>query len=425
VLKRIRGREIEKWLSMPIIPEVDFIGKADLISISLGEIHDHKTLKKKKYALSLDKLATDEQMLDYAHYIILRRPDLPQVLIRQNYFLKDHKNPQVFVRETFVDRDQIEAHWHDVVIPTAREMLKLQEDFNKPGYTWEEIPQTGTLCNAYGGCPFQHLCSGTESFDACKNRLERMSKSILKNMKIQRTETFDRINKEIPKNMEAQKMGIFDRMKKSESADPAPAPAPDSTPSPDSTLSPDSPKEQTPPSWAQPDCKACEGTGYNSKGKPCRICQQVSRAFPERTGILNSKTQPEESKPVEVPPAPAVTPPESPRRRGRPRKNPESAPSSSPNKFDLYINCAPIKGKKAYLLEEILASLEAELEKEDPKKYRELEVFKKRDLILSVFKLQVIPQLPSAVVAHTDTPLLKELAALLRGFAKVVIEGLK
>jgi hypothetical protein len=45
------------------------------------------------------------------------------------------------------------------------------------------------------------------------------------------------------------------------------------------------PVQSTAPAWAQSNCPACKGVGFNKKGSPCRICDATSKKLGGRTSL--------------------------------------------------------------------------------------------------------------------------------------------
>jgi len=414
IIKRTPGRMIETWIKMQVIPGVEMVGKVDNLNYKFGIVEDHKTSSKKRYALSEAALRKDIQMMSYAKYLIDEVPGLDYVRLKHNYFIKDHKNPEVFERSVLVPRDEVEAFWQDEIIPIVKQMLEVEKQIKVEKKTWEEIPRTGALCNAYGGCAFQRLCAGSETFEGCKVRLERMGKKILE-------------------QMEAKKMGIFDKIKKDNEVKDAEVKEEAETATPEVPAQQgEAPTPQAPPEWAQPGCKACEGTGYNSKGKPCRICQQVYKIRGKATPPSSPPSPPQPKadapqvtnyeKPTEAP-----TPPKK-RGRGRPRKeetaSKEKKEKKESNKFTLYINCVPTKGKKGEMLDVLIEEIMMDAKAENEEKFKALDFYQKRELVINALRRDMY-EIPTHLIGRENTPLQKAVLAFLRSRAKVVVEALQ
>ncbi len=169
------------WDRLP--PFVGFIDVAHLHSTP-AVIEDHKTAKNRKYALTSAKLAEDVQVLSYSALPLALRPDLDQVRLRHNIFLKDPdaKTP-CYAVNAFANAAMVARNWNQV-IEDAEDMQRLREQH--PPSTdpqrakadgWHKIPcaidagKTKDACEAYGGCPMRDVCFGRATIEQVTSRL--------------------------------------------------------------------------------------------------------------------------------------------------------------------------------------------------------------------------------------------------------------
>lgn len=273
-------------------------------------VEDHKTTKSMKYAKSPKALQDNAQMLIYAKEIIARadadstlwpegRP-LSQVTVRHNIFCKDPDDLRVKYVEAIVTRDRINQYWSHI-----QEDAALMVELRKRVDVWHECPEPNnyakaTACNAYGGCPFRELCAGRISekgFEAWLDERAKQSRiSVDKSVVVPVTP----IVTTPPPVMTAQLMesikmigDLKDKLLKKPTVTPStvatipinPVPAPaTSAPATSAPVQgpgitpPAAPVEQPaadeypPPPWANVECKACRGSGFNTRGEPCKIC---------------------------------------------------------------------------------------------------------------------------------------------------------
>lgn len=205
------------WDRLP--PYVGFIDVAHLHSTP-AQIEDHKTAKNKKYALNSEKLAQDLQVLTYAALPLSLRPDLDQVRLKHNVFLKDGEaKVPCYPVVAYANVAMVARQWNEV-ITEVEDMQRIRSTFSAPAgqpqpmmTNWHQVPcaidvgKTKDACEAYGGCPFKDVCFGRASIEqvasrlnspdpagAYKNRVEAMSF----NVHGMRTKWLAKVSAELP-----------------------------------------------------------------------------------------------------------------------------------------------------------------------------------------------------------------------------------
>lgn len=307
-------------------------------------VEDHKTVKRKKdgssYALSLNALKTDAQMLIYAKIKYNKGHTGPLWLIHNN-FIKDPANPEVLRREIIVEKPYVEDFYNRILLPGFCEMFDIylkyhpKKDLNK----WREIPgpaDPNTECNHYygGKCPFSCICAETTEVGAYLN----IYKELVQQSTEQNQQNTGSIN--LPNNSIQSKgcinMNLLERVRAGNTAvtqqampatpaaspqtmqppviqqpaaqspappaggiaavlanvkakalqmtgmappvtPPAPPVSPVSQPAPPAGPAPTSGQQPAP--WYQPGCVACstnEYPGFNSQCQPCQVCENIA-----------------------------------------------------------------------------------------------------------------------------------------------------
>lgn len=386
VLRRMPGRVIEGEFQTPVIPGVTLKGKIDVL-LPDG-VEDHKSAKTMRFVLSEEALQTDPQLLIYGHECLSRNPKLTEVSVRHNVFCREGK-----VRGTgpvMIQAEEINRFWTQSVVPFAQNAVELRAKGLKDE-EWAKVsgPAPGSnACKKYRGCAFASVCGYAETPAAYRERIARVTAPK-------------------PAQPKESKVGIFDKLSKPKTVAPAPvtvaqtvaAVAPTLAPTPApvkqdltdavlaltskmkgptlastlaSTVAPTEGASSFfiplpfPPAaavkvegaapWANPDCKACGGTGINvSKGLPCKACKIVSEhrhgPLPHQYNItiedgcltwsLKELTPPQDSAPmtvsedsgsVQIVPDVVVSEPPTKRGRGRPSGSRNKGPKdiSSP-----------------------------------------------------------------------------------------------
>jgi hypothetical protein len=264
ILRRTPGRRIEAPFQYEIVPGVSACGYRDVAVPGLVE--DHKSIKLKRYRSTRDDLFNDPQLRLYAAVDIRERVEVGDdpaledpITLRHNQFIKDPDNLEVLCCEVDISVGEVIQWWEDEIEPAAEEMLRLKRAKLSP-QDWQEVigPLEAGACRAYGGCPFHEVCSGVMTPQALCAKIERINS----------------IPKE-PDQQESPKMkSVFKRNRGSAPAKPA------RTPKPRPADEPVSAEEiPTEPPWAQSDCAACGGSGFNSKGDVCAACDRTSVAL--------------------------------------------------------------------------------------------------------------------------------------------------
>lgn len=455
MLRRQPDRQIEAPFQIAVLPDgqASVIGFLDL-QLPRG-VEDHKTTGNMQWAKSREALRKNVQMLLYG-CVVGREwlaqgkdlDDLKAIELRHNVFLKDFQHPLVRPTGTEVDIDTLAKFWDDVVVPVAKKMLYwkqagiLVEDWAKV-----DGPKRRGVCKKYSGCDFQMICGGKETPAEYRQRIERTAP---------------------PENTETTMGNIFDKLKqRDESSVSAPSDLPsnpsEQVPEPATAVA-----DSAPPTiadvapWAFPGCRACGGSGFSTKGKPCTPCviqtakQQPPGPHPdsyelraadgdilvykdgvhlasvpvagtveakENTAPQKSKEEPAEESAAEEKAAPpagqkkSVEPSKaktSGTKRGRPRRG-----------FTLLYGVVK-RGKENVLdLNLILHQYGKELADDlGASSYWSLDAFKRREFLAAKAEEIASTFGPAVVVVTTDDPDTKAFAAALEPFAADVFVGL-
>lgn len=282
-LERSPNQEIEYWFDEPLIDEVRIVGKIDVLGPD--QIQDHKSTKDMQYALSQARLAEDTQCLTYAKIALDRDPSLQEVRLRHNTYCKDPKALEVRRIEARATRSDIRKNWLRLQ-SVAAEMLELSK--TRPEWQQVEGPSSPGACGAFGGCSFRPVCGGKESLPAYRQRVQRQ----IENWKpVQKIETWDDVLGKLPATPSTRSDNTVDIFQKrlaakGQTASPA-APAASQInggAAVAETPAPAKPAGDAPP-WAVAGCGACKGSGFNSNGNPCRICDSNQRKVGGPTSI--------------------------------------------------------------------------------------------------------------------------------------------
>ncbi|MEM7203545.1 MAG: PD-(D/E)XK nuclease family protein [Planctomycetota bacterium] len=275
VLERRPGREVEIEIGREAVPGVDFIGYVDVLLP--GEIQDHKTTKAMRWAKSPEGLRQSLQMLDYAKEAIERDPELEAVTLRHNVYCKDPKSPVVRKVEATVTRAEVEANWKRLQAQ-AIEMLELSSS-DLAVDDWEQVegPSQRDACRAFGGCPFRTVCSG---FQRPEHYRDIINGQLDSPNVIQSPRSWDDVWGSLKNTNTKGNATVTDifkkRLEKRKSEKRGPAPVTGTAVQINGAPKPPTPKPEPPtgtiPPWADADCLACAGSGFNSAGTPCRIC---------------------------------------------------------------------------------------------------------------------------------------------------------
>lgn len=263
VLERRPSATVEEMFEVEIGDGDSLVGKIDYGTED--RVEDHKTSKSKRYFKSAESLKTNLQLLIYAKHKLERLRKLGKVppkfiSLAHNQYLRDLNNPLVQRREAEVTPSEIDEHWNTKVmelVQKVRHAKSVANPFELPD------PDKGA-CNAFGGCPYTTICSGSEDVLTYRRRLDRHLNK----------ETSPTTTMTSPQSFLASRMGT------------APAPA----------VNPPLPTTQAPaaatptpaaatvttvlPPWANPTCPVCskrQNRGFNAEGRPCRICLNTTK----------------------------------------------------------------------------------------------------------------------------------------------------
>src|ERR1035437_3373846 len=285
-------------------------------------IQDHKTTKDARYCLSQAKLRENIQLLmnakallrlyeqDHAAKVAAGELTGPcmypnRLSLRHNQFCKDPDNLFVRKSEAFVIPADVEAAWV-VRVVEAREMSRIRHTAE----SWQHIPSPASrshACNAYSGCPFIPICGGKETEEMYEKRIDKQIEMIRlsgQEPKIVTDVSDLNTGTTVSEITERTQMGIMDSLKRNVQLNtgnvqatagvinpptpqpvtpPAPVPVTATAPvvhvpaaggiDPDIIAAIDCTEGALVP-WADPTDKSCAGFGFNSKGRPCRICDQ-------------------------------------------------------------------------------------------------------------------------------------------------------
>lgn len=441
VLKRTKGRRIEHRILRPLIPGVHFVGKVDVL-LPDG-VEDHKSTSAMRWSQTPESLRESLQMLDYAHEVLDANPGLETVKLAHNTFCKDPQAPVVRRIDSSVTSTQVIANWHRLKRQASQmQDLALAEI---PDEDWElvEGPRQADACQAYGGCPFRPICGKVDTVEQYRRRV---TKQINRQKNLQEVDSWDdawgRLS-ETKQPQENQDVNVFERRRQRKAtlkpsvADTQPI---DGSALDETIATP--PQAQTAasadtgaPPWAQDDCSACKGLGFNKVGNPCRICDGKSRkrggpvsgefvienlgdgtiVWASRDGSLDGTTEVATSR-VEEPKvqekAETAPPKDEPEPEQRPKKSAKDAmaaieqanqnavekaeaeapkievlpePGSTrkvgrPKKgYYIYIDCMPL-GVETTPVEQVFASFAQQLaDQQKVASYYDLDVFKRRE----------------------------------------------
>lgn len=486
IIERLPGRKIEdkvyrKVLDAPACLRCDAFGCEEcggkgydsnvflmgFIDMALrAEVHDHKSSKSTRWLLGPKRLSNDPQMLTYAAELVLRamekgEPPPETITLRHNQFVKDPDAPVVRKTITTVSRQKAESFWHSRIVPAAQQMLRVRRITE-----WHEVDgpaENSNACNAYGGCPYQSICSGQESIERYQARVKRRLEKIEKEASTCQGPDVDSGDVQETQRKAESKMAMSIKEKlaakkakqQAATAAPPPKPAPEPVSEGSPPTTPASVEEDDNgdlPPWAQPTCKACSGIGFASNGLPCRICDIKSKKTGTESARYTISTddgvtywadkdgtviggrmvgeQPEAQVKEELPPAPAPEP--------KPTPAPEPTPKPTRKKvgrpakgFTLLINCVTIKGRGklgsgagVIFLTDVIAGLHAQMVTEaGVDSPYDLDTFKRREALCRCAPRLVEEFGTDNVVANTDTPDERELARVLQAMASTVIVG--
>lgn len=256
-VRREPGREVEAEFVIDIVkklvptfedPNISMTGFVDLATPGteggvIGEITDHKTVKRRKYAKGARALEKDPQMLTYAEALFqLQGIEDPaaEISLRHNTFVKDPDDPAVFSSSVLVKREDAERHWKGVVsrAKKAAEIRLVKDPFEI------EAPNKKGACDRYGGCPFAGICGGTETIEDYIYKVQAINSK-----------------KKEPEG--GVSVGLKEKLAARLAASEAKTPASKAAP--------------TPPEWYVKGCRVCGDTPGYLKGEPCKACVTITQ----------------------------------------------------------------------------------------------------------------------------------------------------
>lgn len=509
IVQRGDGRVLEREIRLPVIEGVDLVGFIDVFvplivddeartqNVLFPEIEDHKTFGegsvrflKQPAPTSPNYLGADRQLLTYAAATARIDGWAGPVVVRHNQFPKfeDGKGPRTV--EAVVPPDVIAEHWAGIQA-TAAEMVRV-----KAIKRWDDVPGPveADTCQKYGGCPFREICGRRSTLDGYKGRVEKQ----LAEAKAPRPDVSLQPRKGTPKNMSNDLFANARGRRGAQPAQPQPeretattgTPAVSTQPVAAPSINGGAPAPAAPmppaggPPWANPNCTACKGTGFNSKGRPCPICDALAKKLkrpmsslylvegdlqagftaterPEKVAEIYALGAPQSwSSKDGAAPAPVVNMEaarahvaqvavEQPQeiRESTPSPAAASAPAPAatapvetpavenakrgrkPASFSVYIGCVPLKGpdRPTETAQGLLHRLGIELAKDmGAASYWELDAFKRRDRIKQR-SAEIAEGLGRTIllVAGVRDPDVDSLVSSLLPHAETVVEGLR
>lgn len=249
-----------------------------------GEIQDHKTSKNTRYLKTKKSLPKALPMLLYGYeHALFRFADqgkkIPATIrLRHNQFVKDPDKLIVRKVSVPVTFDDLQVQWNSC-IETAKKMVSVRKKAEK----WSDCPDPVSprdACNAYGGCPFMKICHGSDSEYTYKKRLEKgqlkpYTSSVGNSGQASNTEGK-------PMSSLKEKLAARAAAKNGGGQTPPAEDAATVNPPAEETTQEKNPStgyvhEGDTPPWADDDCDACEGGGFNTKGNACRICDNTAK----------------------------------------------------------------------------------------------------------------------------------------------------
>lgn len=283
ILRRTPGRVIEapvgvwngrNYTPRQIVPGVGVCGYRD-VSYP-GVVEDHKSSKSRRYLKSAADLLADPQLLLYAAIDIIEQVEKGQpapaaVTLRHNQFVKDAEDLHVRATEVDVPSEVVQEFWETQIEPAAAEMLRYKRQ-KLPSEKWREVegPRKKGACTMFGGCPFAKICGGVETPEGYCARIKRI-------------EAMPTEEETTTTAKENDNMGIFDRTDKKTAKvkhDEAPRQKAAEIATVDETPKGGGVALVEPaavPPWANPECVACSGGGFNAKAKPCPACDRTAQ----------------------------------------------------------------------------------------------------------------------------------------------------
>lgn len=298
VLLREPGRKVEVpfdyLIELGSDRQVRVHGFVDLVidATDSCDVVDHKFVADRKYVPGPKRLARNAQLLAYALAQFRRRPELNEVTTRIVGFVKDPEKPLVLPRSARVSREaigQFEAQLREVALGLLPLLEVGPEGWPSHSRTLPVAtppPSSPRACLQYGKCPYLELCSGSRTEEQHVEAVSRV-KEIQQNSRRNGLTTtpkpgmFWGVKKE-------DTVGFADKLKARAAINAAAGGAPAQAPPAPSKVAPaaqavraesaaaSAPFDGTPP-WANPDCRACKGSGVASSGRVCQVCSATAK----------------------------------------------------------------------------------------------------------------------------------------------------
>jgi hypothetical protein len=365
VIYRRADGKVERGFTLPFVDKISVTGKIDY-SFS-NEIHDHKTTKDFKWAKTPKTIVKSTQMLLYgwAHNELSEAAH-DEIVLRHNVFHK--KVVEVRAVENTVTKKEIEEK-----VDSLRELATTLKEL-KEEKTWEELegPNVANGCTAFGGCPFQDICSGLITVDQYRSRIAKIQEA-----------------------SESRKL-------------PAPF-------------------------WAFANCKNCRGSGWRLE-EACDICidakgiklsdieihKKEDSVLWVYAGQEGKCAMPDMQTPTDYQrPSPEGLHAQK-LREDKMQFILDDVPPN--NDFVLAINCTPVKGREMKDLQEVFNKVAEELAKElDKESYYLLHAFDRRDMVASKAK-EITKNMSGVYIVRPDTPDMRSFVESIRPFAKEIWE---
>lgn len=303
IVQRGDGRVLEREFRLPVIAGVEIVGFIDVFVSQVGqgqhpdvfdpsfpEIGDHKTFGESSTRFlaqptqtSPNYLGKNTQLLTYAAATSIQDGWDGPVVVRHNQFpkFKDERGPRIV--EAVIQPHEWAERWAEIQEAAAR-MVKVR-DIKR----WDDVPGPyGTdACSKYGGCPFRDICGRRTTLDGYRGTVERqleakgsprpnISTAPRKGEKQMTDDVFarKRARGAAPVQVQPPQVGVTPS---------AASTVPTSTPAAVGINGGAAPAPAAPavpvnaPPWANPACTSCHGTGFNSRGHACPICDALAK----------------------------------------------------------------------------------------------------------------------------------------------------
>lgn len=290
--KRFGQQKAEHKFEAQLSPGVKLTGVIDVIDFDadgiVWQIQDHKTAKGTRYIESENSIAQNQQLLLYAAAMMGEEPCSPDgIYVRHNQFVRKGTPNQVrqVTSPMPVELEKLDDVWERAVL-TGKEMKALK-DANIEERRWAEVPemQDPDACSAYGGCSFASICTRARSVEQYRKDGKGGAPKTAR-------DTFANIRRPMmggkAPDTPQDKMDPFAKKRLGGSKKKTTKKAANPISRPQAAEAPA--EEELPQGtriapWARPDCKACKGTGMNSKGASCRVCDSLNKKEGSATSV--------------------------------------------------------------------------------------------------------------------------------------------